>query len=355
MILKVRQKLTFLSVAIVMFVASAQAQMGTPPKDFVVSPEERKAAIDGMIARLNENYVFPDVAKKMEQAVRAKQKRGAYDSITSAKQLAETLTADFREVSKDKHLRVFYSDQPLPERGPRRDMPPAMREQMREKMAKLNFGFERVERMRGNIGYIDYRGFNPLEVSADTITAAMNFVANTDALIVDLRKNGGGDPATVAFLSSYLFDAPVHLNSIYDRTSDTTQQWWTSHAPGVRFGGKKPVYVLTSGKTFSAAEEFTYNLKNLKRATIVGETTGGGAHPVRPFRASTHFEIGVPFARAINPISKTNWEGTGVAPDVAVAADQALDTAYKLAIEQVISVTPEGEWREQLKQLAKGE
>jgi C-terminal processing protease CtpA/Prc len=165
-----------------------------------------------------------------------------------------------------------------------------------------------------------------------TAAAAMNFLAGTRAIIFDLRANGGGDPAMVALLSSYLFAEPTHLNDLWERKTGTTQQFWTlPYVPGRRMDGK-PVYVLTSHRTFSGAEEFAYNLKNLKRATIVGEVTGGGAHPVSPHRIDDHFVIGVPFARAVNPISKTNWEGTGVEPDVKVAAADALDTAVKLAM-----------------------
>src|ERR1041385_3540561 len=159
----------------------------------------------------------------------------------------------------------------------------------------------------------------------------MGFVAHTDAIIFDLRQNGGGQPAMVTLIASYLFDKPTHLIDIYNRKEDTTTQNWTlSYLPGPRLT-KQPVFVLTSKRTFSGAEEFTYNLKNLKRATIIGETTGGGAHPVSPHRIDAHFMIGVPFARAINPISKTNWEGAGVEPDVKVDAADALQKAEQLA------------------------
>jgi C-terminal processing protease CtpA/Prc len=138
----------------------------------------------------------------------------------------------------------------------------------------------------------------------------------------------------VAFISSYLFSEPTHLNDLWERKDNSTHQYWTlPYVPGKRLDGK-PAYVLTSVHTFSGAEEFTYNLKNLKRATIVGETTGGGAHPVAGHRIDDHFMIGVPFARAINPISKTNWEGIGVEPDVKVAAADALATAQKLVAEK---------------------
>ena len=173
------------------------------------------------------------------------------------------------------------------------------------------------------------------EVCGPTATAAMNFLANVDALIVDLRDNGGGDPKMVAFVSSYLFSTRTHLNDLWTRKTSSTQEYWTLEVPGKRLGGEKPVYVLTSKRTFSGAEEFTYNLKNLKRATIVGETTGGGAHPVSGHRVDEHFMIGVPFARAINPVSKTNWEGVGVEPDVKVSAADALSTAQKLAADKL--------------------
>src|SRR5260370_19281796 len=165
----------------------------------------------------------------------------------------------------------------------------------------------------------------------------MSFLANVDAIIFDLRENGGGAPKMVAMISSYLFDKPTHLNDLYNRKDDFATQYWTlPYVPGTMLADK-PAFVLTSKSTFSGAEEFTYNLKNLKRATIVGETTGGGAHPVSGQRIDDHFMIGVPFARAVNPITKTNWEGTGVEPDVKVPAADALATAQKLAAEKLVS------------------
>src|SRR4029079_14564144 len=198
----------------------------------------------------------------------------------------------------------------------------------------------------------DLRGFQPAQFGAETVVAAMNFVANTDALIVDLRRNGGGDPSMVSLISSYLFGSePVHLNDLYFRPDDSTRQWWTlQYVPGKRYGDKKPVYVLTSNRTFSAAEEFTYNLKNLKRATIVGETTGGGAHPGGMRRIGEHFGMFIPTGRAINPISKTNWEGTGVKPDVDVPADQALKVAHIAALNVVLEKVTEPERQDAIKQ-----
>jgi C-terminal processing protease CtpA/Prc len=269
----------------------------------------------------------------MEDALRARQKKGDYDAVTDADAFAMMLTDNLQEVSHDKHLRVNFSPRVLPKDDARRD--PAEESRMRANMERNNCAFEKVERFPTNVGYVKFNGFAPPDVCGPTATAAMNFLGNVDAIIFDLRQNGGGDPAMVALISTYLFDEPTHLNDLYNRKEDKTSQFWTlPYVPGKRLAGK-PVFVLTSKRTFSGAEEFTYNLKNLKRATIIGETTGGGAHPVDGHRIDDHFMIGVPFARAVNPISKTNWEGTGVEPDVKVPADQALDVAKKMAEEQI--------------------
>jgi C-terminal processing protease CtpA/Prc len=177
----------------------------------------------------------------------------------------------------------------------------------------------------------------------------MSFLANSDAVIIDLRKNGGGDPSKIQLITSYFFDQPTHLNSFYIRKGNTTQQFWTSaHVAGKRMTGM-PIYVLTSQRTFSAAEEFSYNLKNLKRATLVGETTGGGAHPVEPhFLAGVHLLAIIPFGRAVNPITGTNWEGTGVVPDIQVPADKALETAHLDALKKLQVKAKDDEQKRQL-------
>jgi hypothetical protein len=299
----------------------------------------RARVVDGAAAKLNEHYVFPETAKKMEDAVRGRHKRGEYDSIVDGDTFASKLTEHLREVSRDGHLRVNYSPVVLPQGPPGRTPDAAAR--FRQQMERMNCGFEKVERMQPNIGYLKFNMFADPEICGPTAIAAMSFLANVDALIVDLRENGGGDPKMIAFISTWLFDKPTHLNDIYNRKEDTTTQYWTlPYVPGKRLADK-PVFVLTARRTFSGAEEFSYNLKNLKRATLIGETTGGGAHPVSGHRIDDHFMIGVPFARAINPISKTNWEGTGVEPDVRVPAAEALDVAKKMAAERLKTSGPE--------------
>ena len=317
----------------------AQMMVRNDQPDRSIDAKASRDVVEGILKELKAAYVFPETAAKMEADLRKRLDKNEYAEIKSAKKLAEILTEHLQAVSKDKHLRVFYSYEPLPERPKEQEPKPArgkddpMWERMRERGRSTNFGFEKVERLEGNVGYLDLRMFVPAEMGGETAAAAMNLLANTDALIIDVRKNGGGAPSMVALICSYLFGPePVHLNDLYFRPEDSTHQWWTLPlVPGRRYEGKS-VYVLTSKRTFSAAEEFAYNLKCLKRATIVGETTGGGAHPGGMQKVHEHFGIFVPSGRAINPITQTNWEGTGVAPDISVPAARALQTAHLSAL-----------------------
>jgi len=291
---------------------------------------------------LKENYIFPETAKKMDVFIKSQLKSGAYDSIDDPGKFAVTLTADLQSISKDKHLQVWFN----PEEAKRMmESQKNGRDSDQEKrwngqMKKENYGFKKVEHLSGNIGYVDFRNFASPEYSKETVASVMGFLANSDAIIFDLRMNGGGDPEGVRLICSYLFgDAPVHLNDLYFRPSDKTVEYWTLR----KVDGKKmpdvPVYVLTSSYTFSGAEEFAYNLKNLKRAVIVGETTGGGAHPGDDEPVNSSFVMNVPSGRAINPITKTNWEGTGVTPDIPVKSEKALEMAEILALQKLAEKT----------------
>jgi len=315
----------------------------------VISATERDAAIDGVLTILLKNYVFPEKAEAMEEAVRERAERGEYDEITNGQVLAARLTDDLRVICEDLHLRVLYTAEARPPRPPATAPTPEEREARRAANARRNFGFVRVERLPGNVGYLRLDGFVDVELGRETASAAMNFLAHCDAILVDLRHNGGGSPEMVQWITSYLFDEePVHLNSLYFRPADETTEYWTN--PDVP-GTKNPdalVYVLTSGRTFSAAEEFTYNLKCLERAVICGETTGGGAHPGGTRQVDDHFAVWVPSGRAINPISGTNWEGTGVAPDLDVPAWEAYHAAWLDALERLRDGATDPDRRQEL-------
>ena len=301
--------------------------------DITIDAATRIEVIEGIVKALNDTYVYSEVATKMEQALRKHQQQKEYDSITSGRQFARTLTTHLQEVSHDKHIAIGVYGRRLPP-----ELAEGLAQQQNAMLARTNFGFERVERLAGNIGYLELKTFAPVSLMGDTAATAMNFLSNADALIIDLRQNNGGESAAVALITSYLFGPqPIHLNDIYWRPTNETHQWWTlPYVPGKRLTDKD-VYLLTSHNTFSAAEEFAYNLKNLKRAVIVGEATGGGAHPISERHINDHFSVFVPAGRAINPITKTNWEGTGVEPDVKVSAEQALKTAHLMSLEKLES------------------
>jgi len=327
---------TFASLMFIGFVAIPPLPaQGRDQPDRTIDAAERRTVIDGIIDRLKQAYVFPDTAVAMERAMRGRQRRGEYDRITSAQAFSESLTAHLQAVSRDRHLRVRYSFEPIPVRADHDAPDPAERAQARTFGQRVNFGFDRVERLAGNVGYLELRSFGfDVDDMKEVAAAAFTFLGNTDALIIDIRRNGGGSPFMVAQVSSYLFGPDtVHLNSLYWRPGNRTDDFYTHRdIAGMRYGPDKPVYVLTSRNTFSGAEEFAYNLQALKRATIVGDTTGGGAHPGGMQRVSDHFGVWLPTGRAINPITKTNWERVGVRPDVPVAADSALRSAHLAAL-----------------------
>jgi len=301
-----------------------------------VNKKERTEVIKAISKQLNDNYVFPDVAKKMTTFIKKQQKNGHYKKITGTQEFADVLTKDLFSVSHDKHIRVRFD--PIGIAQQKHAVTPEDKENLQQrrtaKMQRENFGFKEIKILEGNIGYLDLREFVSASDGSETAVAAMNFLSNSDAIIIDLRQNGGGDPTMIQLISSYLFaDKPVHLNNFYWRPTDlNTQSWTLPYVPGKR-SPDTPVYVLTSSSTFSAAEEFSYNLKNLKRATLVGETTGGGAHPGDTVTVTDRYLVWLPSGRAISPITKMNWEGTGVTPHIEVKQEDALTTAHKKALE----------------------
>jgi len=331
-------KRPFLALVTLLFTTTVLAETQPPALDAT----EQARVVDAAATMLEKAYVFPDVAQQMAALIRKNLAAGQYSGITGGPEFAQRLTADLRSVSRDRHLSVVFDPERVRELRNPTDRDSANAEEERRRLQRMaNYSFRKVEILPGNVGYLKFDNFADADGAFKVAVGAMAFLANCDALIVDLRENGGGSPQMIQVLTSYLFEGePRHLNSFYYRADDTIEQTWTlPYVPGTRMP-HAAVYVLTSTFTFSGAEEFTYNLKNLKRATIVGETTGGGAHPVRPEVLTDSFVMRVPFARAVNPVSKTNWEGTGVEPDVKVPAAAALDTAQKLALETLLAKEP---------------
>lgn len=294
----------------------------------LASPLIDRLDVDALIAELaadiRANYVFPDKADQAADMLETNAKAGRYEGLPEI-ELAQRLTTDLQTLTRDRHFAVRLAPPEAPQALQQSPTPERRR----------NTPIRSVQRLEGNIGYIDFRGFEQRATIEPQLHAMMHLLEGADALIVDLRKNGGGDPETVQLLCSYLFpkNAPTHLNSLYFRPADQTTEFWTQpesvQGPGF---AQTPVWVLTSRYTFSGAEEFSYNLQTRQRATIVGETTGGGAHPVDGYRVGNLVAM-IPVGRAINPVTGKNWEGTGVEPDVKCPSDKALDVAIELAME----------------------
>jgi retinol-binding protein 3 len=315
---------------------AAAAQMPDRGPDATIDSATRARIIDGVLVRLEEGYVIPDKASEMARAVRQRARLGAYDGVVSARAFADSLTAHLQGVSRDKHLRVVYRSDGVADQPPDSEPPAEERRGRSEFARQVNYGLERAERLTGNVGYLEIRSFNFEAAQVDSaLAAAMNFLAGTDALIIDVRRNGGGDPAMVAAVCSYLMPPNKLINKFYWRPQNRWDEFRTGATSGKHYGTSRPVYVLTSDETFSGAEEFAYDVQTQRRGEVVGDTTGGGANPGGLRRVTEQFGVWVPSGRAVNPVTGTNWEGVGVRPDVPVPAQDALRTAHLRALERL--------------------
>lgn len=328
---------TILIAVMIIFLACVQSAF-SQEGELIINMDEKAQVADSIQKFMSESYVFPDKGKEMGDLIMANFKAGKYDDISDPREFARKLSEDLLTVNNDRHIGVMF----LPERIAMINA--AQEDENNTELADLerryreygNHDFEEIKILPGNVGYLKFNSFEDASYAGPTAVAAMNFLANTDALIIDLRDNGGGSPSLIQLITTYFFENPQHLNSFYYREADQTKQFWTlTHVPGDKLT-QTDIYVLTSSRTFSGAEEFTYNLKNLERATIVGETTGGGAHPVAPYIINDNFIIRIPFGRAVNPITETNWEGTGVEPHVKIPRAEAFDMAYMMALDSLM-------------------
>jgi len=295
-----------------------------------LSKSEIKEFVDNTSKQLIDRYVYKEVGEEVDSYIAKRFEEGVYDTIKNAENFARFMTEEIQSISHDKHMRVrIRRARPQMQTGP----DPILDQYIRTlESQEENYGFQKVEILETNIGYVDFRYFASPFAAGDRVIAVMSFLKYTDAIIFDLRKNGGGNPEMIQLMCSYLFDEKVHLNSLYWREGDQTVEYWTlDQIEGERMPDV-PVYVLTSHYTFSGAEEFTYNPKTRNRAIIIGETTGGGANPGGMHPITERFSMFIPTGRAVNPVTGINWEGTGVEPDVKVEADSALTVALKKAM-----------------------
>jgi hypothetical protein len=320
--------------------ALAVAAQNEPPMD----DDTQRLVIDAVLEAFETHYVYPELAQRMSAHVRDRVARGAYSDIASLEALCEQLSGDLRDVTDDRHIwvEILSPDDLSPAIG---EKAPA---ELIARRARANFGWRKVECLPGNIGYLKLDRFDDAAYAGETAVAGLNYLANCEAVIVDLRENHGGYGSMGHLIASYFFAEPRLLGSLYFTETDSLEQAWTqAHVPGKRLD-QADLYILTSRHTASGAEAFSYNLKHLGRAVIVGEKTRGAAHWTEDYDFP---EIGVrasiPIARPINPVTGTSWERTGVMPDIAVPAADAPLTAGREALNGIIArCSDEGRLRE---------
>ncbi len=317
---------------LLLWTLSCRAQNAIP-----LSKSVKAELVHSVADLLIRNYVYPDTAEKMAAYIRKRQKEKAYDSFTDRARFSGALTNDLYSIYHDGHLMLQYN--PVLEAQLMHPVAPqAVAGDPLQGIKQANFGLTKMEILNGNIGYIQLDRFWADNIyGKETVKAALTFVSHANALIIDLRTNGGGSPETVTMICSYFFKDRIHTNDTYNRAENSTIEFWTTPDTSMGAMVNMPLYLLTSNKTFSAAEEFAYNLKNLKRATVIGEATGGGAHNTFERPAGHGFVLSIPYGKAVNAVTKTNWEGRGVQPDIRVPADNALETAELKIFEHLLA------------------
>ena len=303
-----------------------------------LTDDSHREVVARMLELIKESYVFPDIAEKVEQIILGKLDDQEYARIHDPSQFSKIITNDLQEVSKDKHLGLIYLEKPVGHSESDKNKEAVNRKRL---LRLHNYGFDKVERLPGNIGYLKTIKFFETEIAGDVAVASLNFLANTNAIIFDLRDNTGGSADMIALICSYLFNGRVHLNNFHWRKDNRVEQVWTnSHIQGTTLQDKE-VFILISERTFSGAEDFAYTLKTLGRATLVGERTKGGAHPGGFQRINDYFSVNIPIGRALNPITNDNWEGTGVAPHIEVPEEQALNVAQYMILRKLLENSPD--------------
>ena len=313
----------FYIVILLIHIASSLAQ----EPQLLPDKQNRREIILKINQLLKDHYIFPDSAAQYGDKLLRTLESGEYDTLQDASTFAKAVTGDLQKITNDKHLKfrlIEPSDVGEEKEGSLHHPVRLFRLGQKE-----HLGFYRLDWLEGNIGYLDLRRFYSPTVAKEMLVNAMNFLSGANAIIIDLRKNQGGDLDPV--FSSYFLNYPTRLSSIYYREGDFTQETGTIEKIEGQRMTDIPLFLLIGKETFSAAEAFAYDLKVLKRAILVGDSTKGGAHSVDLYKIADRFEIYISTSRFINPVTKTNWEGSGVIPDILVPAESALDTVMVLA------------------------
>ncbi|NHN24059.1 S41 family peptidase [Flavobacterium jejuense] len=321
---RINTQLSILFITLLFNVNLSKAQ------DNSLTKEYKKNVIQKLAQLMNDFYVFPEVAKLTEEHLKTQMLEGYFDEFKNNETFAAALTKSVQAINKDKHMRIRSNQSYTTSEKPQQSM---IEEHIAgiDRSRQSNAGFKTVKILEGNVGYLDLRGFAGMETGKDIADAYMKLMSRTDAIIIDLSKNGGGSPRMVQYLCSYFFNKKLLLNSLYWREGNTTEEFWTLDEVGGHKRENVPLFIITSERTFSGAEEFSYNMQTQKRATLVGQTTGGGANPGNSIRINDNLSVFIPKGKAINPVTKTNWEGVGVIPEVATSLEDSYEKTLNFA------------------------
>lgn len=339
------QKLILVFVVLIIRVISAHGQDFLESTKKEISSQEQKEIIELICDRFEKVYLYPEQVIVIRDSLNRKLVEGKYSKLKSASDFAFQLDKDIFSITNDKHMAVMYNPQWAAE------IAKSSGNWTAEEVAILkesNYGFKELKILPGNVGYLDLRVFCPLRFAGETAVAAMNFFANCNALIIDLTNNGGGEDDMVQFLISYLVnpaDSLLSFSTTYSRyKNDYYQSYVYPYVPGKKLFNI-PVYILISRSTFSAAEAFSFRLKTIHRATIIGENTRGGENPIEIQTVNDEYVLYIPAWKLVKSLTGTSsqWEGIGVKPDIEVQSSEALTTAYIHALRTLIDSSKSSE------------
>lgn len=301
-------------------------------QDVKLDEHYKKDVIEKLSVLIQDFYVYPEIAQKTSDYLIEQFNNGYFDEYSDNTSFAEALTDVVQIINKDKHMRIMVNQQyEAPENTLERQTEQRMNQI--NNFRNFNHGFKELKLLEGNVAYLDLRGFANFDWGKETADSFMKLMSLSDTIIFDLTKNGGGDPSMVQYLCSYFFDKKLHLNSLYYREGDRTEEYWTLDDVDGKKMADIPLFIMIGEETFSGAEEFAYNMQTQKRATLIGETTKGGANPGGTRGINEFLSVFIPTGRAINPITNTNWEGVGVIPEIRTKPDETFNRALVLAQE----------------------
>lgn len=304
-----------------------------------ITEKEKKEIVDKAFVLLKENYIFPDKVAPMEKALRKKISEGYYAQFSNTNDFLKNLNHDMETLVNDRHVNIFFDSirvKQIRAEAKGTYSQPSFSPEFLKRARYENNMVRKVERLDGNIGYLKLDMFVDSRISKPTLLAAMTFLSNSDALIIDLRQNGGGNANTVSFLMSYFLSDSTLVSQFTSRLTKTTTNVYIERDEEVKkFASNIPLYVLVSKRTSSAAEAFAYQLQAFKRAVVVGDTTNGEANPGYGFALNDNLWMMIPTSVNVNAITKTNWQGTGVLPDIVIKSENALNTALSQSYRQL--------------------